>query len=164
MCPPLLLWPLISSLGSILMKAWWDRCITVLFLAEIELISFLVAGVVLCFGFRIRTMLIARQLSSLAQSQDLSWCCPAREGPGGAPAAGRDRPRTDPKGWPTARGVLLCNTTWGAGTAQGQAGHQAAGGGQSRCASPALYIFFPSLLFPFFPIKLSLSQPTSFTC
>lgn len=121
-----------------------------------ELIFFPGTGVVPCFVLRMRTMLIARwHFSCCWAALHRAKAFPA---PGAAlPARGRevpqqpggDRPRTDPKGWPTARNVLLCNTTGGAGTAQGQAGHQAAGGGQLYCTALALYsLLFGSLPFP----------------
>lgn len=90
-----------------------------------------------------------------------SLFCPASEGLGVPQQPEGDRPRTADlgylKGWPKACSVLLCNTTGGAGTAQGWAGHQSAGGEQLCCASPTLCILFPCLLSFLFLSHLFLS-------
>lgn len=75
-----------------------ENRIRVLVWAGVELIFFVVIGMMLCFGLRMRTMLITHRCFSylravLAQSQGFScsWCCLANEEAGGAPGAGMGR-------------------------------------------------------------------------
>ena len=75
-----------------------------------------------------------------------------------------------PKGCPVPGGVLLNYKTGGAGEGAdimpGTGGHQLVGGEQSHCVSLIcilLYYYHYYVPFLFCPIKLSISQPTSFT-
>lgn len=119
-------------------------CAPVLHLAGTELIFFLASEMFLCFGFRVRIMLIALRCSSccravLTPSQGLfSFShCPASAEAGGAPGAGRGHswdswPRPA-KGMSRTLCIMLSNKTagsWpgGAAAAQGAAAYWSSGG------------------------------------
>lgn len=88
----------------------------------IELFFFLVAGMALCFAFRMRIILILQGCFSccwavlmLSQGPFCSSCCPVSKKAGGAKKPGRDTIRTVnsncPKGYSMPYGVKLSNKT-----------------------------------------------------
>lgn len=136
----------------------------------------------LCFGFKRKPVLTTdwcfrgcRAVLTLSQGLFCLLCCPASvEELGLQKELKGDRNRTDDLGWPKGHSILYdvmqSNKTggadWGGGpaTAWGLAGHCLVSGEQLHCTSLSLgtiyYYYFP---FIFCPIKLLLSQPTSFT-
>lgn len=149
-----------------------------LLLAEMELIIFLVAGTVLCLGFRVRIMLITHLCFSccwegLAQSQRFfSFSCgPESEEAGGDEKMGGDTAGTAdpewPEGYPRPYGIVLNTKTGGVGwgwqpLSWGLAGHWSVGGEKLHCHLFCLFFYHYSYLpFLFSPCKLSSSQPMS---
>lgn len=89
-----------------------------------EITFFIVAGMVPCFGFRRKTVLITQQCfrscwAVIVQSQGLHCysCCPANKEAGGAQGAGRNTTTTAdsdlPKGYPTPHCDRLSNSSGG---------------------------------------------------
>lgn len=81
---------------------------------RVELISFLVSGMVLCFGFLIKIAVKTQWCSSccralLAESQGLFGFSHCQQGSGGAPGAGK---RHRQLSWPRLAKGIQYNTTW----------------------------------------------------
>lgn len=145
----------------------WSKYI-VLVLAEIEII-FLLASIVLCFGFRIRTIVITcwclvvselclhRAKAFSASHTALSvWRLGVHKEPGGY------RNRTVDRKWPKGCPIPCVNCT----IKMRELASEAVFGEQFwsvLCFLTFFLIsFFLSLIYFFFPIKLSCCQPMSF--
>ena len=130
----------------------------VLISAGIELIFFLVAGTVLCFGFRMRIMLITHRCFSccwavltLVKDFSASHALPARSWEGAQPGQLTQTGQRDIPYHVTSCSVYkLGGVSWEMVTAARElAGHWSVGGEQLRCASLILYILLSLLLLLF---------------